>query len=268
MKRRIGVTAIHLVLGFLLLGAGAVTGVEVLEGTVEAAELLERHGPGLGSSSWSPGALNARIRQLTPRLQMIYQRHLDEGGTARGRLIVEMVLADNGYLERVAVVEDRLRDAALSKALLENIGDWYVLPNRDEKSPGALTLRYRFNFSYIVVQTPLAVESLSPDGEVPPMRRLYWLNNEINQRLKDINELYNLYLFGTPSLSGYISLEFALRHCGTIDNVVVVEETLNLQGLVDDIAAKVASWRLSPLADYGPEGDVRVTYTFNLTSAR
>ncbi len=251
----------------LMPAVGAAEAVEIYQGRVEAAQLLEVAGEGAESSSWKPNRISAKLRQLAERLRLIYQRHLDSGGAARGELSVKFKLGDDGYVDAVEVIRERLGDEELLDELLDNMATWYILPNRDEDNAGGVSVFYRFDFCFTALYVPLAVEPLEPDGVVPPMRRLYWLNEEIAGRLVDINELYNIYLLANPALEGDVMLRFVLRHDGSIDGVELVEEDLGARGLVVDIIAKVDTWRLSGLDDYGPEGDVLVTYTFILNSA-
>jgi outer membrane biosynthesis protein TonB len=257
----------QLLILILLTSVAAAGAAEVLEGEVEAVELTAVEGPAVASSSLKPNRINAKMRQLAERLELIYQRHLDAGNQTRGCLRLEFELGDDGYVAECRIVENRLDDDDLVGRLLDNAATWYILPNRDADHPGGLSITYTFEFSYIKVIVPVAVEPLEAGTPLPPGRRIWWIHNDIEGLLPQINEIYNVYLLAAPGLEGEIKLAFTLHHDGRVTDAALVEDTVGATGLVDDIIAKVSGWRLSALEDYGPEGDVRVIYTFSFNSA-
>ena len=254
----------------LLLALCVVSGAgesEVLEGSVKADTLVNVEGPAVESSSLKPNRIQAKMRQLSERLALIYQRYLDTGGTADGRLSLEFDLGDDGYVKDCRVAEERLDDDELVDCLLENAATWYILPNRDEDNPGGVTITYTFDFSHVTLRIPVSVEPLNEGEPLPPMRRIWWIHKDLEGRIPQINEIYNVYLLASPGLEGEVKLGFILRHDGRVEEAELIEESVGAAGLVNDIITKVEGWRLSSLNDYGSEGDVRVVYTFTFTSA-
>ncbi|HDR06929.1 MAG TPA: AgmX/PglI C-terminal domain-containing protein, partial [Candidatus Coatesbacteria bacterium] len=158
------------------------------------------------------------------------------------------------------VVRETLREPELVRALIERMSRWFFVPNRDEKHPGTVSCVYPFVFSTRVFYSPVVVEPLREGVEVPPGRRPYWIDREISPKVRELEDIYSVYLLANPRLAGTITFEFVLSSAGAVERVSVVENTTGAASLAGDVAAKISRWSFTPLEERGPEQDVVVTY--------
>jgi hypothetical protein len=258
--------ALPIVLFVALCTAHADTEIRVAQ--VADEELISLTGPAAESESRLPNRINAKIHDLSSRLRYVYQEFLDAGARVEGRLVLRFGIKEDGYVCDVAVVEESLHNPALVDALVDKVSRWFFVPNRDEKHPGRVTCVYPFVFTNSVRYSPLEVRPLHEGAELHPRRRPYWIDKEINPQLRELEDIYDVYLLGNPRLSGTITFEFVIRDSGAVDRVDVLDNTTGAVSLAGDVAKKIAGWRFSALEDSDSSHDVVVTYPICFGSGR
>lgn len=258
--------ALPIVLFFAFCAALADTEIRVAR--VADQELISSTGPAAESDSRLPNRINAKIHDLSSRLEYVYQEYLDAGGRVEGSLVLRFTIKEDGYVCDVKVVEQSLRNPDLVDALVDKVSHWFFVPNRDEKHPGRVTCVYPFVFTNNVRYSPLEVRPLREGAELHPRRRPYWIDKEINPQLRELEDIYDVYLLGNPRLSGTITFEFVIGDAGTVDRVSVLENTTGAVSLAGDVAKKISGWKFSALEDTDTDHDVVVTYPIYFGSGR
>ncbi|MCX7022841.1 MAG: AgmX/PglI C-terminal domain-containing protein [bacterium] len=258
--------AVPIVLFFMFYAALADTEIRVAQ--VADEEVISITGPAVESESRLPNRINAKIHDLSSRLRYVYQEYLDAGGRVEGSLVLRFTIQEDGYVCDMEVVEESLRNQDLVDALVDKVSHWFFVPNRDEKHPGQVTCEYPFVFSNGVRYSPLDVRPLQAGAELHPRRRPYWIDKDINPQLRELEDIYDVYLLGNPSLSGTITFEFVIHDSGTVDRVSILENTTGAVSLAGDVATKIAGWKFSALEDSDTGHDVVVTYPIYFGSGR
>jgi len=236
-----------------------------LAGTnIRVAQVADRDcsvsGEAAESSSRTESRLAVKIRNLTPRLVNLYQRYLDNGGTAKDELKLSIAIGEDGYVEEVTVLGNRLNDAELTGQVAEMVGTWFFGENKDTEHPGSVVCIYPFVFNFRTYYSPIVVTSLDSSVELHPLRRAYWVEKEFRTGISDLINIYNIYLMSSPDLEGKITVEFTLRHNGTVENTQIVGNSTGSNSLASDIANRINEWQLSTLKDADSTADVTVTY--------
>jgi len=241
---------------------------EIRVAQVADEELISLTGPAAESESRLPNRINAKIHDLSSRLRYVYQEYLDAGGRSEGRLVLRFTIKEDGYVCDVDVVEESLRNRELVGALVDKVSRWFFIPNRDEEYPGRVTCVYPFVFTNTVRYSPLEVRPLHDGVELNPHRRPYWIDKEINPQLRELEDIYDVYLLGNPRLCGTITFEFVIGDAGAVDRVDVLENTTGAVSLAGDVAKKIAGWRFSTLENPDAGNEVVVTYPIYFGSGR
>ncbi len=242
-----------------------------LAGTeIRVAQVADRDcsvsGEAAESSSRSTSRLSIKIRNLTPRLLNLYQSYLDSGGTASGEFKLSITIGQNGYVEEVTVLRDRLNDAPLAELVSARVATWFFGENQDEERPGSVVCVYPFVFDFRTYYSPIVVVPLDSTVELHPLRRPYWVEKEFRTGISDLVNIYNIYLMSSPDLEGTITVEFTLRHNGTVDNTRIAGNTTGSASLASDIANRINEWQLSALSAANSLDDVMVTYPLEFGS--
>ncbi|MCD4734374.1 AgmX/PglI C-terminal domain-containing protein [bacterium] len=253
------------ILLILLLTAVALTGTEIRVAQIDDRD-CSVSGEAAESSSRSENRLSVKIRNLTPRLVNLYQRYLDSGGMAKGEFKLSLTIGEDGYVEAVTVLRDRLNDADLAEQAAEMVATWFLGENQDEEHPGSVVCVYPFIFNFRTYYSPIVVVPLDSARELHPLRRAYWVEKEFSTGISDLVNIYNIYLMSSPDLEGTITVEFTLQHDGTVDNTQIVGNTTGSTSLASDIADRINEWRLSALKDADFTADVTVTYPLEFGS--
>lgn len=241
---------------------------EIRMAQVADEDLISIEGPAAESDLRKPNRITAKIHDLSSRLVYVYQEYMDAGGRAEGRLVLRFTIKEDGYLEGIEVVRETLREPELVEALTDKLSRWFFVRNRDAEYPGTVTCTYPFVFTCRVYYSPVEIKPLRDGVELHPRRRPYWVDKEITPHLVELEDIYDVYLLGNPSLSGTITVEFVIRNTGVVDRVTVIENTTGAVSLAADVAAKIAGWEFNTLAESDARNDVIVGYPIYFGSSR